>query len=139
MMENDRGKFHILPKTNEEYTSVTYGCIRFIDSCRFRSSSLDSSVKTLVDKSHKTLKDFKEESVHNDEVINIVNELKVLIKDDRYKNDSIKDLKEEYPNKTDKIEETLLNSIGENDHKILRKEPPDNRWKYLTKQISISI
>ena len=27
--------FDIIPKTNEEYISVTYGCIRFIDSYRF--------------------------------------------------------------------------------------------------------
>ena len=53
--KNEKVEFEIIPKTNEEYTSVTYGCIRFIDSYRFRSSSLDSLVKTLVDKSHKTL------------------------------------------------------------------------------------
>ena len=57
--KNDRVKFHIIPKTNEEYISVTYGCIRFIDSYRFLSSGLDSLVKTLVDKSHKTLKNLK--------------------------------------------------------------------------------
>ena len=32
-------KFDIIPKTNEEYKSVTYGCIRFIDSYQFLSSS----------------------------------------------------------------------------------------------------
>ena len=33
--ENDKVKIKIVPKTNEEYTSVTYGCygcIRFFDS-----------------------------------------------------------------------------------------------------------
>ena len=30
--------FEITPKTNEEYISVTYGCIRFIDSYRFLSN-----------------------------------------------------------------------------------------------------
>ena len=40
-------KFDIIPKTNEEYISVTYGYIRFIDSYRFLSSSLDSLVKNL--------------------------------------------------------------------------------------------
>ena len=39
--------FEIIPKTNEEYISVTYGCIRFIDSYRFLSSGLDSLVKNL--------------------------------------------------------------------------------------------
>ena len=45
--KNDKVKFDIIPKTNEEYISVTYGCIRFIDSYRFLSSSLDSLVENL--------------------------------------------------------------------------------------------
>ena len=47
--KNDKVNFDIIPKTNEEYISVTYGCIRFIDSYRFLSSGLDSLVKTVVD------------------------------------------------------------------------------------------
>ena len=27
--KNDKVKFDIIPKTNQEYKSVTYGCIRF--------------------------------------------------------------------------------------------------------------
>ena len=57
--KNDKVKFDIISKTTEKYISVTYGCIRFIDSYRFISSSLDSLVKTLVDNSHKILKDLK--------------------------------------------------------------------------------
>ena len=53
---NDKVKFDIKPKTNEEYISVTYGCIGFIDSYRFQSSSLDSLVETIVDNNIKTLK-----------------------------------------------------------------------------------
>ena len=45
--KNDNVKFDIIPKTNEEYISVTYGCIRFIDSYRYLSSNLDSLVKNL--------------------------------------------------------------------------------------------
>ena len=45
--KNDKIKFDIIPKTNEEYISVAYGCIRFIDSYRFLSSGLDSLVKSL--------------------------------------------------------------------------------------------
>ena len=30
--KNDKVKFGIINETNEEYISVTYGCIRFIDS-----------------------------------------------------------------------------------------------------------
>ena len=33
--KNDEVKFDIKLKTNEEYKSVTIGCIRFIDSYRF--------------------------------------------------------------------------------------------------------
>ena len=46
--KNDKVNFDIIPKTNEEYISVTYGCIRLIDSYRFLSSGLDSLVRTLV-------------------------------------------------------------------------------------------
>ena len=61
--KNDEVEFDIIPKTNEEYVSVTYGCIRFTDSYRLLSSSLDSLVETLVDSGHKILKDFKEDIV----------------------------------------------------------------------------
>ena len=61
--KNDKVKFDIIPKTNEENISVTYGCIRFIDSYRFLSSGLDALVKTLVDNSNKTLGDLKKEIV----------------------------------------------------------------------------
>ena len=57
--KNDKVKFEIIPKTNEEYISVTYGCIRFIDGYRFQSSSLDSLAKTVVDDSNKTLGNLK--------------------------------------------------------------------------------
>ena len=39
-------KFKIIPKTNEEYNSINYGCIRFIDSYRFLSNSLNKLVKS---------------------------------------------------------------------------------------------
>ena len=43
----DKVKFKIIPKTNEDYIAVKYGCIRFIDSYRFLSESLDKLVKNL--------------------------------------------------------------------------------------------
>ena len=49
-------KFEIIPKTNEEYISVKYGCIRFIDSYRFLSESLDNLVKNLDEDDFKILK-----------------------------------------------------------------------------------
>ena len=132
-------KFDIIPKTNEEYKSVTYGCIRFIDSYRFLSSSLDSLVKTLVDSSIKTLKDLKEEIADSDEILDIVGKIEEnyteeilnLEEDDR----TIKNLKKYYPDKIKNLEEALLNYIGENDLKILKTGFPD-KWKYLTKKLS---
>ena len=91
--------FDIIPKTNEEQTSVTYGCIRFIDNYRIISSSLDSIVKTLSDNSHKTLKQLEEEIVDSDEILNTVNEIKILIKKSRYNNDFIQKIKKDYPDK----------------------------------------
>ena len=88
--KNDMVNFDIIPKTNEEYISVTYGCIRFIDSYRFQSSSLDSLFKTLVDNSNKTLKDLNEKIVDNDELLNIVDE---IVEDDK----TIRDFKKDYP------------------------------------------
>ena len=125
--KNDKVKFEIIPKTNEEYISVTYGCIRFIDSYRFLSSGLDSSVKTLVDNGYKTLKNLKKEIVENDEIMDIVNK----IVDDR----TIKDLKKDYPEEIETLEEALLNYMGENDPKILKTGFPD-KWKYLTKKLA---
>ena len=108
--KNDKVNFDIIPKTNEEYLSVTYGCTRFIDSYRFQSSSLDSLVKTLVDNSNKTLKELKEEIVDNDEILNIDNE---IVEEDK----TIKDLKKDYPDEIRNLE-ALLDYMGENDLKI---------------------
>ena len=89
--KNDKVNIDIIPKTIEEYISVTYGCFRFIDSYRFLSSSLDSIVKTLVDNSQKTRKNLKNEFVDDKEILKIVNEIEE-------KDKTIKDLKEDYLN-----------------------------------------
>ena len=120
--------FDIIPKTNEEYISVTYGCIRFIDSYRFLSSGLDSLVKILVDNSHKTLENLKKEIVDNDEILIIVDE---IVEDDK----TIKDLKKDYPDEIKNLEEALLDYMGENDLKILKTGFAD-KWKYLTKKLA---
>jgi len=84
--KKDKVDFEIIPKTNEESISVTYGCIRIIDSYRFLSSGLVSLVKTLVDNTNKTLKNLKEELVDYDELKKIVNGIVEVYK-------TIKDLK----------------------------------------------
>ena len=55
-LKKDKVNFKILPKTNEEYIAVKYGCIRFVDSYRFLSESLDKVVKILVEDDFKILK-----------------------------------------------------------------------------------
>ena len=122
--KKDKVDFEIIPKTNEEYISVTYGCIRFIDSYRFQSSGLDSLVKTIVDISNKTLGNLKKEIVDNDEILNIVNK---IVEDDR----TINDLKKDYPEEMKNLEEALLDYMGENDLKKLKTGFPD-KWKYIT-------
>ena len=52
----DKVNIDIIPKTNEENISVTYGCIRFIDSFRILSMSLDELVKNLNEDDFKILK-----------------------------------------------------------------------------------
>ena len=52
-----------------------------------------------------------------------------------HKNDSIKDLRKDYPDKNEKLEESLPNYIGEIEPKILKTEFP-YKWKYLSKKIS---
>ena len=118
----------MIPKTNEEYVWVTYGCIRLICSFPFLSSSWDFLVETLVDKNQKTLKNLKEEIVRNDEILNIVYEMG---EEER----TIEILKKEYPNKIEKLNEALLKYVGENDPKILKIGFPD-KWEFLTKTLA---
>ena len=56
MIKKGKVKFKLLPKTSEVYISVRYGCITFIDSYRFLSSSLDKLVKSLDEDDFKILK-----------------------------------------------------------------------------------
>ena len=51
----------------------------------------------------------KKENVDNDELLIFVNETKILIKEDGYENDSAQDLKKDYPNEIENLEELLLN------------------------------
>ena len=55
-IKTDKVKFKIIPKTKEEYILVKYGCIRFIDSYRFLSESLNKIDKNLDEDGFKILK-----------------------------------------------------------------------------------
>ena len=109
--------------------SVTYGCIKFIDSYRFLSSSLDSLVKTLVDNKHITLGNLKKEIDGNgNNILNVVNEIETLINEDR----TIEDIKKAFPVEIQKLEEALNSYISENDLKLLKTELPD-QWNFFNK------
>ena len=77
----------------------------------------------------------KEETDDNDEILNIVIEIKILNNEDRYNNESFRDLKKNYPDETEKLEEAILNYMTEDDLKLLKIEFPD-KWKYLTKKLA---
>ena len=132
--KKDNEKFEIIPKTDEKYISVKYGCIKFIDTYRFLSSSLDKLVQTLVDNSHKTLKNLKKEVIGDDKILNIINELENIIGKTK-RNQSIDTLKKKNPDKINELEEAFLDYIEENDLKLLKTEFPD-KWKYLTKKLA---
>ena len=121
--KNDKVNFYIIRKTNEEHISVTYGCVRFIDCIRFSSNSLDSIFKTLVDNSHETLKNLKEEIVGNDDIIKIVNET-------GEEDGTINDLEKNYPDEFGKLEKGINSQKSGNDLKNLKSEFPD-KVKYL--------
>ena len=112
---------------------MTYVCIRFINSYHFLSSSLDSLVEKLVDNSHEKLKAFEKEIVDNDEILKNVTEIKTLITEVKWKNDSIKDIKKEYQDEIEKLEEAFHNYNGEKDLETLKTDIPDNRWKNIIK------
>ena len=117
--KNDKVKFDILPKINEEYNCVIHGRISFLDSYRFLSSSLDSLVKTLVDNSHKSLKKLKKEILRDDNILKIMNEVEKLLGKNE-NNRSIENIKKNYPDKFIELEQALLDYMGENDLKIIK-------------------
>ena len=61
--KKDKVEYKIIPKTNEKYISIWYGCVRFNNSYRFLSSSLDKLVETLADNSHKSLENSKKKKL----------------------------------------------------------------------------
>ena len=70
----------------------------------------------------------KKETVDNDEILNIVNEI-------GEENRKVEEMKKDYPIEIEKLEQSLLNYIRENDLNLLRTELPD-KWKNLTKKLA---
>ena len=74
------------------------------------------------------------EIVRDDDILNIGNEIeKLLRKSENIR--TIENLKKDYPDIINELEEALLNYMGEKDLKILKTGFPD-KWKYLTKKLA---
>ena len=110
--KKDRVKFKIIPKTNEEYIAVKYGCIRFIDSYRFLSESLDKLVKNLDEDGFNFLKKefpdkwqyFNKKLAYPYEFFNSIDDYKKAV-DNLKKEDFSSKLKNNYPD-DEEIERT---------------------------------
>ena len=77
----------------------------------------------------------EEQLIYNDEIINIVNEIKILMKEGRYNYDSFKNLKKKDQDKTGKSEDALTIYKREKSLKILKPEFPQEE-KTLTKKLA---
>ena len=77
----------------------------------------------------------KEIADDDDEILIIVNEIKLWNKEDRYNNDSIKGLQKDFPDQNEKLEEALNNFVSESNLRFLKTECPD-KWKYLKKKLA---
>ena len=133
-MEKDSVKIGFISETNEKFISVTYGCIQYIGSYRFLSSSADSLFITFVDINHETLKNLTEEII-GDLFLKIANEIVNLISEDRYDIDSIGALKKDFLYQYENLEEALFKCICEKDPKFLKTEIPD-KWNCLSKKLA---
>ena len=104
-----------MPKTNEEYIAVKYWCIRFIDSYRFLSESLDKLVKNLDEDDFKFLKKafpdkwqyLNKKLAYPYQYFNSINDYQKPV-DNLKKEDFFSKLKIEYP-ADDEIERTKEN------------------------------
>ena len=111
-LKKDKVKFKIIPKTNEKYIAVKYGCIRFIDSYRFLSESLDKLVKNLDEDDFKILKKefpdkwqyLSKKLAYPYQYFNSIDDYKKPVNDLK-KEDFFSKLKNDYPD-DDEIERT---------------------------------
>ena len=52
----DANNISVIPRTNEEYMSVNYGCVKFLGSMRFQTDSLEKLTESLKDVDYHHLK-----------------------------------------------------------------------------------
>ena len=112
VFKKDKVEFKIIPKTNEEYITVKYGCIRFIDSYRFLSEKLEKLVKNLDGDDFKILKKefpdkyqyLNKKLAYPYQFFNSIDDYKKPV-DNLKKEDFFSKLKNDYPD-DDEIERT---------------------------------
>ena len=54
--KNDKNKFSVIPRSNDEYMSVNYGCVKFLDTMRFQQDSFEKLTESLNDHDYFHLK-----------------------------------------------------------------------------------
>ena len=69
--------------------SVSFGCLRFIDSYRFSSSSLDKLTNSFIEIKHKSLEILQEHFLDTEIILDIYKESELFITNDKYGNESI--------------------------------------------------
>ena len=52
----EKNNLSVIPRTNEEYISVNYGCVKILDSMRFQTDSLEKLTESLKDEDYIHLK-----------------------------------------------------------------------------------
>ena len=87
----------------------------------------------LVDgRNHRTLENLKKEIDGNgNNILIIVSEIETLTNEDR----TIKDLKKDFPEQIEELEEASYNYIAEIDLEFFKTEFPD-KWKYFSKKLA---
>ena len=74
-----------------------------------------------------------------DEIVDIDDEKLKIVNEIGEEDRTIEGFKKVHPKKFMKLEEALIQYMGENDPKTLKSEVSDNKWKYLIKKNSTSL
>ena len=114
-LKKNKVKYKTIPKPNEEYIVVKYGCMRIYDSYRFLSESLDKIVKNLDEDGFRILKKefpdnwqfFDEKLAYLYEYFNNIEDYQKPV-DNYKKEDFFSNLKNAYPD-DEEIERTKQN------------------------------
>ena len=93
----------VIPKNNQEYTSVLYGCIQFLDSSQFLSKGFDKIFISFAEIKHDVPKNVEKEFVDNESVKSKAKELEFFESKDKYKNGSVEKLNTKIPRWNRKI------------------------------------